>query len=80
MVVPTLQWYYSEVYLSPVDKCLSVTANFKLTSSGFLKLVVDFLRRELILSLIKTKEADSILVKFLQPDMSVAISSSKSVL
>ena len=49
----------------PVDKCLNVIASFKPTSSDFLKLVVDFLRRGVILSSIKCKNAGSILVKFL---------------
>ena len=44
VVLPTLQSYCSEVYVSSVDKCLKVTASLKATSSGFLKLVIDFLR------------------------------------
>ena len=39
----------------PVDKCLYVAASFKPTSSGFLKLVVDFLRQGVIFSSIKSK-------------------------
>ena len=53
VVLPTLNWYCSEVYVSPVDKCLKVTASFKPTSSGFLKLMIDFLRWGMILSSIK---------------------------
>ena len=53
VVLPTLHWYCSEVYVSPVDKCLNVTASFNLTSSGFVKLAVDFLRQGVILSSLK---------------------------
>ena len=60
VVLPTLQWYCSEVYVSPVDKCLNVTASY------FLKLVLTsrdgggggaFFNQ--------IKNAGSILVKFL---------------
>ena len=65
--LPTLQWYCSEVYVSPVDKCHKVTASFKPTSSGFLKLVIDYLSwgggGDSFFNQIKN--AGSILVKFL---------------
>ena len=44
VILLIVQWYCGEVYVSPVDKCLKVTASFMPTSSGFLKLVIDFLR------------------------------------
>ena len=67
VVLPTLQWYCIEVYVSPVDKCLKVTVSFKLTSSCFLKLLIDFLRWGVILSSIKSKMTYILCLKWFHP-------------
>ena len=73
VIFTSLHLYCSEVYVSPVDKCLKVTANFNPTSTAFLKLVIDFLRwGNPFFNQIKEIASSA--------SMPVVISSSKSVL
>ena len=36
------QWYYKDMYVSPVARCLCIIASFRPTSKGFLKFVSSF--------------------------------------